>query len=353
MLTKKYVIEKVKDLVKESMAQTFHLNVRKEKQFGLDFEVFEYSFTVENVDYICVISPTLWQKHDYDIGFIRNGGSTKEIIGKDLDFMNSVFKTVANCMIDFINRTDKVKNLLFDANKKREKAYVRFLRQHPFFSRFEIDDSFKYSGLVRIIIRKGLGESNFINESKEDDIWFHGTTNNYLDFNSKNKGNQLPYGVHFTRDKDIAHDFATGLTKMNPTDKGYIFSCKIPSDNIFDVFDLKKWTYSEGEKYFDILKEIATANGKNYVYPSKNGVTYHQRYIDEEGFEKEIDWSQVLNNAKPNTIIKVLKRHHIKPIIRYPMIGSTDILGYNKVYNEALCVLDEKLVKILNVEQIK
>lgn len=177
MFTKKYVIEKVKDLVKESMAQTFHLNVRKGKQFGLDFEVFEYIFTVENVDYVCVISPTLWQKHDYDISFVRNGGSTKEIIGKDLDFMNSVFKTVANCMIDFINRTDKVKNLFFDADKKREKAYVRFLRQHPFFSRFEIDDSFKYSGLVRIIIRKGLGESNFINESKEDDIWFHGTNN--------------------------------------------------------------------------------------------------------------------------------------------------------------------------------
>lgn len=160
MFTKKYVIEKVKDLVKESMAQTFHLNIRKEKKLGISYDYFEYSFTVENVDYICVISPTLWQKHDYDIGFVRNGGSTKEIIGKDLDFMNSVFKTVASCMIDFINRKGEVKNLLFDANKKREKAYIRFLRQHPFFSRFEIDDSFKYSGLVRIIINKGFDEDD-------------------------------------------------------------------------------------------------------------------------------------------------------------------------------------------------
>ena len=70
--------------------------------------------------------------------------------------MNSVLKTVAGCMIDFIRKNDIVKKLRFQSHGVRERAYVRFFKKHPYFSKFEIDDSYTYSNFVEIHINKNV-----------------------------------------------------------------------------------------------------------------------------------------------------------------------------------------------------
>ena len=104
------------------------------------------------VDYDCVIYPNSFRLRgkDFDIDFIPKGGSTKDVVGKDLKFMNSVLNTIAECIIDFINKNDVVKKIRFQTHGIREKAYIRFFRNHQYFSKFEIDDSYEYSGFVEI-----------------------------------------------------------------------------------------------------------------------------------------------------------------------------------------------------------
>jgi hypothetical protein len=60
------------------------------------------------------------------------------------------------CIIDFINKNDVVKKIRFQTHGIREKAYIRFFRNHQYFSKFEIDDSYEYSGFVEIYINKDV-----------------------------------------------------------------------------------------------------------------------------------------------------------------------------------------------------
>lgn len=124
--------------------------------FTTEGENYKYFFTIDDLNYICVIYPNPWQKDYYDVAFITEGGTVKDRIGKDLNFFNSVLKTIAECMKDFIRRKEVVRIIAFEGDRVREKAYVRFFKNHPYFSQFEIDDTHTKSGFVEIHVNKGI-----------------------------------------------------------------------------------------------------------------------------------------------------------------------------------------------------
>ncbi len=141
----------------ESEASPFTTEILFNKKYKDPY--FKYKFNVQGLNYILYIYPNPYEKYYYDIIFTTEKGTTEERIGKDLNFLNSVLKTVANCMIDFIDRHEKIKILSFETNfsdKIREKTYVRFLRNHPYFSKFKIDDSHNKTSFSEIIINKGI-----------------------------------------------------------------------------------------------------------------------------------------------------------------------------------------------------
>lgn len=176
--------------------------------------------------------------------------------------------------------------------------------------------------------------------------WYHGTTTGKLDFSQESKGNQLPYGVHFTQNKSIAQDFATGATKGKATGKeGDVVSAKISATNIFDA---SKGVYFEGSKEYDILNKIAEREGlTNYSHPSdKSG-----RFTTEEHRKPEdvnaIDPSHVLDNVSMSSVKEVLKENGYDAAIKYAMRSSKDPLGTTVVHTEAIAVLDKSLVEHL------
>lgn len=161
MLLSDYVLKIIKEnLIKESSSYPFNLNIKKKSENGFNYNIFYYEFNIENIDYECVIYPNAYKIRDYDfdVVFTTKGGSTKDVVGKDLNFMNSILKTVAQCMIDFINKNDIVKKIRFQAEGVREKAYIRFFKNHTYFSKFEIDSSYTYSGFIEIHINKGIDD---------------------------------------------------------------------------------------------------------------------------------------------------------------------------------------------------
>jgi len=155
---KKFIVATIREYLNESKSYPFILKIKERTDNGFIYNIFHYSFKIEDIEYECVIYPNAFRlrSRDFDVDFIPKGGSTKDIIGKDLNFMNSVLKTVADCIIDFINKNDVVKKIRFQSHGIREKAYIRFFKTHPYFSKFEIDDSYEYSGFVEIHINKGV-----------------------------------------------------------------------------------------------------------------------------------------------------------------------------------------------------
>lgn len=145
-----------KSLQTESKSYPFKVRKIPAEHSGLKYHKYLYNFSVEDLNYECYITPNLWRKHYYDVAFTVKGGSTKDRVGKDVDFMNSVLKTVADCMIDFVNNIDKLNILAFEGDSLREKVYVRFFRNHSYFSKYEIDDTHTKSGFVEIHIEKGM-----------------------------------------------------------------------------------------------------------------------------------------------------------------------------------------------------
>ena len=154
---RKYLNER---MLIESESYPFNLNIKEKNDNGFKYNIFYYQFKIEDVKYECVIYPNAWKIRgkDFDVVFITKGGTTKDIVGKDLNFMNSVLKTIAECIIDFINKNDVVKKIIFQTQGFREKAYIRFFKSHPYFSDYEIDNSYEYSGFVEIHVNKGVGE---------------------------------------------------------------------------------------------------------------------------------------------------------------------------------------------------
>jgi hypothetical protein len=154
---RKYLNER---MLIESESYPFNLNIKEKNDNGFKYNIFYYQFKIEDIKYECVIYPNAWKIRgkDFDVDFITKGGTTKDIVGKDLNFMNSVLKTIAECIIDFINKNDVVKKIRFQTQGVREKAYIRFFKSHPYFSDYEIDNSYEYSGFVEIHVNKGVGE---------------------------------------------------------------------------------------------------------------------------------------------------------------------------------------------------
>jgi len=98
----------------------------------------DYRFTIDGVEMFCYIYANPWEKNYYDIDFGLSGvNDPKHRVGKTLSFMNSVLKTVAECMIDFIKRTDVVRVMAYKAEPLREKVYNRFFNNHNYFSQFK------------------------------------------------------------------------------------------------------------------------------------------------------------------------------------------------------------------------
>lgn len=193
--------------------------------------------------------------------------------------------------------------------------------------------------------------TKYLKESINEVIWYHGTPNKELNFDVYTKGNQMPFGVHFTLDEKIAHDFAIGSTKNRQVIKGNIFKCKININNIFDISH--KHIYTKGDIYYDMLNEIGNLGGlKDFIRPVKDGVFYHSKKLGAPGYVNNIDAGEVLHNVTPKFITATLRKYGIDAIIKYKMVGATDSLGYNKVYTDALCVLDKSLVEVIDVEII-
>jgi len=205
----------------------------------------------------------------------------------------------------------------------------------------------EFRKIIATTIRDYLTEQ----QSYNNGVWYHGTPNETLNFNIYSKGNQIPYGVHFTQNKDIAIDFANGSTKLKKTENANLFICDINTNNCFDIS--KKHVFTEDDLYFNILNEIGVKSKiKDFIYPTKNGQFYHTKYLGQDGFVNKIDARIILDNTKPNVVIQILKKYKIDPIIKYKMVGSTDILGYNKIYTDAICVLESSYVKILSIEAL-
>jgi hypothetical protein len=156
MNIRKFIFNTLRDFLNESKSYPFVLNIQNKVYNGFPYRVFTYEFKVEDIDYVCVIYPNAFRINEniFDIDFITKGGSTNDVVGKDLNFMNSVLKTVGECIIDFINKNNVIKKIRFQSHGIREKAYIRFFKTHPYFSQFEIDSSYNHSGFVEIHINK-------------------------------------------------------------------------------------------------------------------------------------------------------------------------------------------------------
>jgi hypothetical protein len=158
MKIRKFISTTIREYLNESNSYSFNLSIKEKSDNGFTYKIFYYDFKIEDIEYECVIYPNAFKirSDDFDVGFITKGGTTDDIVGKDLNFMNSVLKTVAECIIDFINKNDIVKKIRFQTQGIREKVYVRFFKSHPYFYKYEIDDSYEYSGFVEIYINKGI-----------------------------------------------------------------------------------------------------------------------------------------------------------------------------------------------------
>jgi len=176
--------------------------------------------------------------------------------------------------------------------------------------------------------------------------WYHGSNTpvDKLDFGrTASKGNELPYGVHFTQDKQIAGDFATGTTKGKPMAGGGVNAAELNIKNPLDVSTAG--IYRQGTKEFDVLSQIAEKSGKKPTYLN----------IDERGRAlatakpntiPALDPKQVLNTANPSVIKQVLKQNGYDQAIKYKMLGTADPLGMGApVRTDAIAVLDKNLVK--------
>ena len=174
-------------------------------------------------------------------------------------------------------------------------------------------------------------------------IYYHGSPVEKMNFGKQAKGNQMPFGVHFTTNKDIASDFATGVTKGKPTGgNGYITGVWL---DIKNPLDITKGVYKAGSKEYEILKKIAQKSGESDV---------ERDYRDDVGFlaqpmagsVKAIYPDEVMSGAKISAIKTVLKENNYDLVIKYSMRGTFDPLGGGvPVYTPAIAVLDPSIIK--------
>jgi len=185
----------------------------------------------------------------------------------------------------------------------------------------------------------------------QQEIYYRGDVEGAaLNYGKQPKGNQLPFGVHFTLDKGIAEDFASGMTKGLPTGtKGKILSANIKTDKLLDV---RKGIYEEGTEQFKILKEIADASPSKFKKKGLDPVEHYDKELYSAVLKatdktiKIIDPNYVLDRANIGAIKKVLKKHGLDEVILYSMRGARDSLGMGMPeYTDAVAVLSPKYVK--------
>ena len=175
------------------------------------------------------------------------------------------------------------------------------------------------------------------------DIVYHGTPTGELNYGSQAKGNQVPFGVHFTTDKSIAESFASGETKGKPLGgKGKIVEATVTAKNPLDI---TKGVYKEDSPEYKMLKEIADKSGLRGVernFTDNIGFTATPM----EGNIKAINPDEVMSGAKLSVVKSVLKENGYDLAIKYSMRGSKDPLGMGSpVYNEAIAILDKSLTQ--------
>lgn len=167
--------------------------------------------------------------------------------------------------------------------------------------------------------------------------WYHGTGTGKPEFGEAPVGNQLPFGAHFTTDKNIAQDFATGLTKGRAVEeKGVVLEATVLVDNPLDV---RRGLYYEGTKEYEVLKEIAE---KSKITDSPIIERYEGKNVIDPN---SIFWKSG-QQSKVEIIKPILKKHGYDKAILYSMKGTKDPLGVGApVYTDAIAVLDERLVE--------
>ena len=175
-------------------------------------------------------------------------------------------------------------------------------------------------------------------------IWYHGSPTGELNYGEQAKGNQVPFGVHFTSDKSLSEGFASGKTKGKPIGgRGKIVEATITATN---PFNMTKGVYKEGSPEYKILKEIADKSGLKGVernFTDRIGFTSTPM----EGNVKAINPDEVMSGAKLSVVKSVLKENGYDLAIKYSMRGSKDPLGMGSpVYTDAIAVLDKSLVKL-------
>ena len=179
---------------------------------------------------------------------------------------------------------------------------------------------------------------------------YHGTTEQGdLYFGkSKNKNNQIPIGVHFTTDRNMAEDFASGVTKGKTIDqKGIVKEYKLNTKNAFDIS--KPGLYQEGSKEYNVLKEIGEkSNVEDLInlYSPKIGynIFENQKQLYPDVINS-INPNRALSKATPEIVIPILKKYGYAPVIKYAMKGTVDPMGMGMpIYSTSYIALDKSVV---------
>jgi hypothetical protein len=187
--------------------------------------------------------------------------------------------------------------------------------------------------------RAEASQEEFIGE-KETPL-YHGTVAEELNFGEQPIGNQLPFGVHFTPDKEIAHSFLTGESKVKPTSgDGRIIETTMPKNPL----NINKGLFFKGSKEFEILKEIAEKSqidDTQIVFEYKDPKTGEMKTAIDP---MNVFWKRG-KQAKLDVIKDVLERNGYDKAILYGMRGTVDPMGVGSpVYTPAVAILDAGLI---------
>lgn len=301
-------------IITESTTVPFTLN-KNEK--GL----YTYTFTVDDKIMVAEIYPNPWNKNYYDAVFGEKGGKTTDRIGKDLSFMNTVLYTIANCMIDFINDKKNVRIIAFQAEPLRERAYLRFFTNHPYFSKFEITKSGIWNEIN--INKSEFNENtntklkNLIKESVSDVVYHYTRIYNLVNILKTNKINLSPsYGIGADQSLNYNKLYSLSLTTARNSATGYHSTGKNEKNakgKIRLEMNGRELNYNYKSKHVDYwqyprTKEITQMSGsydemeeriitdKNQISPANRYISAIEIYVDERQFKTYHEIEQLAKN---------------------------------------------------------
>ena len=64
--------ETIREYLNESKSYPFNLNIKEQSDNGFTYKIFYYDFTIEDIEYECVIYPNAFKirSKDFDVDFI-------------------------------------------------------------------------------------------------------------------------------------------------------------------------------------------------------------------------------------------------------------------------------------------